>query len=65
MEGVEVNFFDGQRMAVFSVEFPSAFGLSNMNPIGCFVASSPEAVFFHKGFQQDGPISVPVFPVIG
>lgn len=32
--------------------FGGAFGLPHANPVGGFVAGSPEAIFFHEGFQE-------------
>jgi len=54
----------GREWRCFRSSFPRPPSLSHIYPIGRFVAGSPEAVFFHKGFQQDGPISVSVFPII-
>jgi hypothetical protein len=32
--------------------FGGAFGLPHANPVGGLVAGSPEAIFFHEGFQE-------------
>jgi hypothetical protein len=34
-----------------AIELATALGAANMDPIGCFVARTPEAISLHKGFQ--------------
>ena len=32
--------------------FGGAFGLSHTYPVGSLIAGTPEAIFFHEGFQE-------------
>lgn len=48
---------------MFSVIAGSAFGLAEANPVGCFVASSLEAVALDEGLQQKDGMPVLAHPV--
>ena len=65
IEGMEEDLFDGCLMEVFLVEFSASFGMSDMDPIGCAIASTTEAVFFDKGFEEERPVGIAVLPIFG
>ena len=44
--------------------FGNTFGLTGQDPVGGLVASSFEAVFFNKGFQQIKRMMINVDPIL-
>lgn len=64
-EGLEVDVFDGFEANVFFVEFPSALGLADVDPVGRAVTGAVEAFGVDEGFEQHGFETVAVFPVVG
>jgi len=63
-EGLEEDIFDRFEADVGFVEFSSALGLANVNPVGGAVAGCAKAFGVNEGFQQNGFESVAVFPVL-
>ena len=65
MERQEEDIFDGQGVLIMSVEFATALGLTDMDPVGGTVAGTAEAAGFAEGFEQDGAEAVAMEPVVG
>ncbi len=51
VDGIEVDVFDGQLVAVGAIEFSPPLGLSDVDPVGCPVAGSSEAIAFNERLQ--------------
>ena len=65
VEGIEEDFFGGERMEVVLIEFAAALSESDADPVGSAVAGAVEAVGLDKGFQQNGLITVAGEPIGG
>lgn len=62
---VDPDTFDGLAAAMKGVEFAASLGISEVLPVGGFVAGTREARFFDKGFDEDRAIRVAGLPVLG
>src|SRR5271167_322497 len=63
-ERINPDAFDGLCVAMQCVEFTAALCVSEILPVGGFVASACEARLFDEGFQQYGAIGVARVPVL-
>src|SRR5271165_5351253 len=62
---INPNAFDGLGVAMLNIKLAAALGVSEIAPVGGFVAGAGKARLFDKGFQQDRTIRVACIPVIG
>ena len=65
MERQEEDILDGRGVLIMSIEFATALGLTDMDPVGGTVAGTAEAAGFAEGFEQDGAEAVAMEPVVG
>src|ERR1019366_6543171 len=53
-ERINPDAFDGLCVAMEGVELAASLGITQVLPVGGFVASAGEARLFDEGFEQDG-----------
>ena len=63
-EGVQPDILDRDALHTIGTKLSSAFCLPHVVPIGGFVASAKEAIFFHEGFHQNRAVVVAMLPVV-
>jgi REP element-mobilizing transposase RayT len=61
---IHPNIFNGNSYFPRWSKFSTAFGLSDIDPVGCFIASAGKLIFLYKRFQQDWLDIIFFFPVI-
>src|SRR5450759_604874 len=64
-ERIYPDAFDGLRVAMESVELAASLGITQVLPVGGFVAGAGEARLFNEGFEQQRAIRVASVPVFG
>ena len=64
-ERIYPDAFDGLRVAMESVELAASLGITQVLPVGGFVAGAGEARLFNEGFEQQRAIRVARVPVFG
>ena len=64
-EGIEPEALGGQSGGAISIEFSSALGLADVDPVGGSITGSSEALVVDEGFQKDGVIGIAAVPVLG
>ena len=62
-EWINPNTFDRFGIAMERVELAATLGVTEILPVGGFVACSSEARLLDEGFKQDGAIGVASVPV--
>src|SRR6266436_8616056 len=62
---INPDALDGLCVAMEGVELPASLRVTEVLPVGGFVASAGEAGFLNEGFQQDRTICVAGVPVLG
>src|SRR6266850_1111709 len=63
-KGINPDALDGLGIAMEGVELATALRVTEVLPVGGFVAGSGEAGFLNEGFQQDWTIRVAGMPVL-
>src|ERR1019366_5649482 len=64
-ERINPDALDGLCVAMEGIELAASLGITQVLPVGGFVASAGEARLFDEGFEQDGAIRVASVPVFG
>jgi hypothetical protein len=60
---VEKDSLHRESMTMLAVEFPSSLRLSYVNPVGCAIAGTLEAVLVNESFQESRLIPVALLPI--
>ncbi len=50
---ININGFDVELVFIFDIEFSSAFGIAELNPVCGTIACSVEFVFLDESFQKE------------
>lgn len=62
-QGIEINRLFGQERFFGLAELSPACGLTNADPVVCFIGGSLESLGIHKSLQEMDRMSIDPFPI--